>query len=318
MADIIGVPRTTINDWLTRHETYIESRVQGKRKVYTENAVNVLKEIDALRKTGISSFEIDEELAKRHPVHGVPADSAAKQDESAEQPAKQNSLAHMDSKPDEQHALVIRNQMTEMGDMIKTALMEMNRRIEEMEKMNRQYSKKANLWFTMSVFFILLVIISGVFASIKLQSYIRQKDTLAKNLAEKESAVAESSRKLAEQEKILAEKDKKVLDLEEFKKRSDDEKRMLIEELEKDRKVLQAKIDEAMANGNEKAAENLKLREQMAREKQEWLIAMEEAKKDSEKMIKLLEDLNSKSSSPAPEAPKPITPKPSDTRPATP
>ena len=34
LATALGVPRTTINDWLTRYENYIDSETIGKRKVY--------------------------------------------------------------------------------------------------------------------------------------------------------------------------------------------------------------------------------------------------------------------------------------------
>ena len=70
LAEIIGVPRTTINDWLTRYAQYIDFKMQGKRKIYTDAALTVLKEISGLRDKGLSSFDIEEELAKSHPVHG--------------------------------------------------------------------------------------------------------------------------------------------------------------------------------------------------------------------------------------------------------
>ena len=34
LAEQIGVPRTTINDWLARYSMYIDTVAQGKRKVY--------------------------------------------------------------------------------------------------------------------------------------------------------------------------------------------------------------------------------------------------------------------------------------------
>ena len=69
LADLLMVPRTTINDWLTRYSQYIDFKIQGKRKIYLDSSVDVLREISALRNNGLSSFDIEEELAKRHPVH---------------------------------------------------------------------------------------------------------------------------------------------------------------------------------------------------------------------------------------------------------
>ena len=39
LAEQIGVPRTTINDWLARYSMYIDTVTQGKRKVYPETAL---------------------------------------------------------------------------------------------------------------------------------------------------------------------------------------------------------------------------------------------------------------------------------------
>ena len=66
VADIakkIEIPRTTLNEWLNRYPQFIESRTRGKRKVYTEKAVETLREIAALRDYGRSAVEIEQELA---------------------------------------------------------------------------------------------------------------------------------------------------------------------------------------------------------------------------------------------------------------
>ena len=79
LAAAVGVPRTTINDWLTRYEDYIDSIAVGKRKVYSENSLAVLQEIAALRDAGKSSIEIEAVLAGKH---GIKPEVAV-----AEQPA---------------------------------------------------------------------------------------------------------------------------------------------------------------------------------------------------------------------------------------
>lgn len=68
LASLVGVPRTTINDWLGKYSLYITTLQQGKRKVYPESALQVLKAIAALRNDGCSFPEIGERLAKDHPV----------------------------------------------------------------------------------------------------------------------------------------------------------------------------------------------------------------------------------------------------------
>lgn len=79
LAAAVGVPRTTINDWLTRYEDYIDSIAVGKRKVYSEDSLAVLQEIAALRDAGKSSIEIEAVLAGKH---GIKPEVAV-----AEQPA---------------------------------------------------------------------------------------------------------------------------------------------------------------------------------------------------------------------------------------
>lgn len=83
LAEIIGVPRTTINDWLGRYSQYIDFVMQGKRRAYTESSVQVLKEVSELRNAGKSSFEIENELAKRYAVHAEPAPPEQEGEDSA-------------------------------------------------------------------------------------------------------------------------------------------------------------------------------------------------------------------------------------------
>lgn len=82
VADIakkIEIPRTTLNEWLNRYPQFIESRTRGKRKVYTEKAVETLREIAALRDYGRSAVEIEQELALKHPFQAeVQADTEQK------------------------------------------------------------------------------------------------------------------------------------------------------------------------------------------------------------------------------------------------
>ena len=42
LAERVGVPRTTINDWLSRYAPYIDFTMQGKRRIYSENTLSVL------------------------------------------------------------------------------------------------------------------------------------------------------------------------------------------------------------------------------------------------------------------------------------
>ena len=76
LSELLGVKRTTVNDWLTKYAIYIEFAVQGKRRIYTDGTLTVLKKVAELRANGLSSFEIDGELAKLYAVHPQPEEPA--------------------------------------------------------------------------------------------------------------------------------------------------------------------------------------------------------------------------------------------------
>ena len=87
LSQELGLPRSTINDWLTRYAEYLESENRGKRRFYSEKSLQILREIAELRNAGNSSFEIEQQLAARYGIrpevaHPEEAEAAA-QEESA-------------------------------------------------------------------------------------------------------------------------------------------------------------------------------------------------------------------------------------------
>ena len=72
IADLVkelDVPRTTLKDWLMRYEEYIEFEIRGRRKIYFDSSLNILKEIEEMRKEGKTAPEILLELSYKHPVN---------------------------------------------------------------------------------------------------------------------------------------------------------------------------------------------------------------------------------------------------------
>ena len=166
LAEVLNVPRTTVTDWLVRYASYIEYKVQGKRRIYIDASVNVLKEISELRNKGLSSFDIEEELAKRHPVHGVVSEQL--QVEEGEVPREESDST----------GIVLRKSVTEMGEAIKNTLMEMSRRIEEVEKLNAENAARANRWFALVLSLIVVLVIVGFFAFQKIETSYRENRKL--------------------------------------------------------------------------------------------------------------------------------------------
>ena len=72
LSELLGVKRTTVNDWLAKYAVYMDFSVQGKRRIYSDSTLTVLKKIAELRGQGKSSFDIDSTLAKLYAVHPQP------------------------------------------------------------------------------------------------------------------------------------------------------------------------------------------------------------------------------------------------------
>lgn len=66
LANELGVARSTVNDWLSRYGDYLETENRGKRRAYSEKSLRILREISEFRNNGLSSFEIEQQLAARY------------------------------------------------------------------------------------------------------------------------------------------------------------------------------------------------------------------------------------------------------------
>ena len=95
LAEQVGVPRTTITDWLGKYSRFIELQTQGRRRFYTERTLAVLCKIAEFRNAGRSIADIDAELERVFPVHPTvePPDPASPSDASGEPPQGGSSAA---------------------------------------------------------------------------------------------------------------------------------------------------------------------------------------------------------------------------------
>lgn len=165
LAELVDVPRTTINDWLSRYSQYIDFKMQGKRRIYVESSLAVLKEISGLRNSGLSSFDIEEELAKRHPVHAevAPPQAELKKEEAPEEK----------NKPEE-YSLIVKKQTDEIAKMIAEHLQNMARRIEDIEKFNRREAARTRRSYFLAILFIAALSVLILAAALKLEGYFRE------------------------------------------------------------------------------------------------------------------------------------------------
>ena len=97
LANELGVPRTTLNDWLKRFDRYLPAEMSGRRRAYTEEALNVLKTVNKLRNDGLSVSKIDSELEK---LFAIRPDEVA--EERVQVPPQSDGLTESASKSSEQ------------------------------------------------------------------------------------------------------------------------------------------------------------------------------------------------------------------------
>ncbi len=254
LAEVLNVPRTTVTDWLVRYSSYIDYKIQGKRKVYTDASVNVLKEISELRNSGLSSFDIEEELAKRHPVHGEVSDR--NQPDEGEIPAGES----------DNTSLVLRKSMTEMGETIKNTLLEMNRRIEEMEKINSQTASRANMWFAVVIILFFALVAAGAFFYLKIEtSYTDNQKILLENRAYL-NALKTAQEQMDLNKNAIREKENEISKLE---------------------SGLDRQAKELKDSENARISETIELKNRFAEEKLNLLKELDSARQDREKLTQL-------------------------------
>ena len=155
---------------------------RGKRRVYSESAVAVLREIAELRNSGKAFADIEAELAKRHPVRGEPEPETLP-------PGNQGkSLESAVNSPlprqEEEFALIAKQQSDELGRIIGESFQSMAQRMEELERLSRRQSRMSILWLFLALFFLLSLIFSGVFYHRIYVDAQKEKTTLLQKQAE--------------------------------------------------------------------------------------------------------------------------------------
>jgi len=175
LAEQIGVPRTTINDWLARYSQYIDSILQGKRKVYPESALAVLREIAALRNSGKAFPEIETELSAKHPIRAVPVPPQEEKAEAKPSAASSAGNPAPEAKPETGEnssgfAVIARQQSEEIGRLIGESFRNMEQRIQGLEKLSAAQRRLSCIWLTACICFAVLLAATGYWAWLRMKS----------------------------------------------------------------------------------------------------------------------------------------------------
>lgn len=271
LAEQLNVPRTTINDWLSRYADYIDFKMMGKRKVYTASTLAVLREVSELRSTELSSFEIEAELAKRHAVTGEVADESA----------KDGSAAAVNT----EFALEIKRQGEEVAQLIGDRLGNLNSRLESMELNGAAAEARASRWLTVTISLFLLT--AGL-AVLSVWWFTRLWDENAVILAAKAAAEKDLNLK---NNALTASRD----ELSDWRKRHDSLNAIIdgLREKAKEREVEFADSFRAFREKERAAnAEAVKtIRDELAAEKLCLLKELESARGDRDKLAALLGEM---------------------------
>lgn len=160
------MPRTTINDWVQRYAQYLSFEMQGKRKLYSDRAIEIIQEINQLRESGLNSFEIDDALVKNHPLKPEIADD----DECPPRhPAPEEKTAA--AAPGEDFAIIARRQTDEIARLISDQLSNLTHRLDELEQENRQLGRNSGKWLRLTALIVFVVFAAG---GVLLWQYNRQ------------------------------------------------------------------------------------------------------------------------------------------------
>lgn len=165
LVNELQLPRSTVNDWLGRYEQYIEFTKRGKRKLYYENSLKVLKEIAELRAQEKSSYEIEQELARSHPVQAeVAATQKTTTTDNGEKSSAENMLPSLKQQSDELVAL-FGNRFEEISQYITTA-----------EQQNKQVTGKIRRWYLTAMLLFALLTAAFAFAVVRISKVLDEQN----------------------------------------------------------------------------------------------------------------------------------------------
>ncbi|UKI30462.1 MAG: helix-turn-helix domain-containing protein [Lentisphaeria bacterium] len=148
LSQELELPRSTINDWLTRYAEYLESENRGKRRFYSEKSLNILREIAELRNAGKSSFEIEQQLAARYGIrpevaHPEEPETAVAEAPTAPRDPEENSASapRRRGKP----LPMLRPAFDEMSSQFTREFTALAAKFEELERERRRMFRR--MWF---------------------------------------------------------------------------------------------------------------------------------------------------------------------------
>ena len=273
IAEEIEIPRTTINEWLNRFPQYLEMEFRGKRKVYTENALAVIREIAALRDYGHSTADIERELSHKHPFQAEVDDTSEQQE-----PAPTETVTALSSQKQQHYP-------EELARLINGELTMLTNSVQQNLRDARRAAVRSLRW--QLILTVLMVLFGGalLWFAVQLGERMRhQQQALmlsGEQLKVLRSDTAALTRELENREIKIAEQDKVLRDMSVMLDKNSRDYQKNIDLLERELKSMQENFEadlkrESGSSAERQQAEMARLREEFAGRQLELLKKIEE------------------------------------------
>ncbi len=180
LADQVGVPRTTITDWLGKYARFVELRTQGRRRFYTERTLAVLCKVAELRAAGRSTGDIDGELERIFPVHPTVEPPDAPSDVSPGTAAGTSDSAS--SAPDaagsgqQTYPVVKQDNSDELYDLLGAKFSDL---CDAMGEVNRKADTSARRLRLMLAVAVMIIVVLACFLALFYANFLLQRDNTA-------------------------------------------------------------------------------------------------------------------------------------------
>ena len=179
LADQVGVPRTTITDWLGKYARFIELQTQGRRRFYTDRTLSVLCKVAELRTAGRSIGDIDGELERIFPVHPTvePPETAGGNGTEADPSANPVGPDASNPSSDQQNYPVVKQEhFDELYDLLGSKFTDL---CDAMSAVNRKADASARRLRLMLAVAIMIIAVLAGFLALFYVNFLVQRDNTA-------------------------------------------------------------------------------------------------------------------------------------------
>ena len=180
LADQVGVPRTTITDWLGKYARFVELQTQGRRRFYTERTLAVLCKVAELRAAGRSTGDIDGELERVFPVHPTveppDAPSEANPGTAAGTSGPASPAPDAAASGQQTYPVVKQDNSDELYDLLGTKFSDL---CDAMGEVNRKADASARRLRLMLAVAVMIIVVLACFLALFYANFLLQRDNTA-------------------------------------------------------------------------------------------------------------------------------------------